>query len=230
MNAIPYDRPEEEWDSYEEGTQEVQDEFALPGRPRRQWFNKKARRCSRSCSPRLASTPACGSRRTSCRTRALPLGRLEPAVARQRVLQRPGGPAPVARPAARPAPPDPEPGSRAPARRAVAGSAACSVAVPAAPAPGATFGTVSSISGDSLYITEASGNTVKVTLSSATKVTKNVTVGKKAVRPGDTVVVAGRRTPMAPSRRQRSATPVRAPRPHRAAVARAVQQQRLFRS
>ena len=36
MNAIPYDRPEEEWDSYEEGTQEL----ALPGRPRRQWFNK----------------------------------------------------------------------------------------------------------------------------------------------------------------------------------------------
>ncbi len=36
MNAIPYDRPEEEWDSYEEGTEEL----ALPGRPRRQWFNK----------------------------------------------------------------------------------------------------------------------------------------------------------------------------------------------
>ena len=54
-----------------------------------------------------------------------------------------------------------------------------------------TFGTVSSISGDTLYITEATGNTVKVTLSSATKVTKNVSVGKKAVRPGDTVVVAG---------------------------------------
>jgi hypothetical protein len=55
----------------------------------------------------------------------------------------------------------------------------------------ATFGTVSNVSGDTLYITEATGNTVKVTLSSATKVTKNVTVGKNAVRPGDTVVVAG---------------------------------------
>ena len=40
-------------------------------------------------------------------------------------------------------------------------------------------------------MTEATGNTVKVTLSSATKVTKNVGVGKKAMRPGDTVVVAG---------------------------------------
>ncbi|MBV9338393.1 MAG: hypothetical protein JO243_21105, partial [Solirubrobacterales bacterium] len=55
----------------------------------------------------------------------------------------------------------------------------------------ATLGTVSNISGDSLYVTETSGNTVKVTLSSATKVTKNITVGKKAVRPGDLVVVSG---------------------------------------
>src|SRR5580700_9366358 len=38
MNAIPYDRPEEEWDSYQEGNEE----FALPGRPRRQWFNRKS--------------------------------------------------------------------------------------------------------------------------------------------------------------------------------------------
>src|SRR5512142_2731093 len=30
MNAIPYDRPEEEWDSYED-----EQDAALPGRPRR---------------------------------------------------------------------------------------------------------------------------------------------------------------------------------------------------
>ena len=40
MNAIPYDRPEEEWDSYQEGTGSRT--FALPGRPRRQWFNRKS--------------------------------------------------------------------------------------------------------------------------------------------------------------------------------------------
>jgi hypothetical protein len=56
---------------------------------------------------------------------------------------------------------------------------------------GATFGTVSAVSGNSLFVTDTSGNTVKVTLSSATKVTKNVGVGKKAVRPGDLVVVSG---------------------------------------
>jgi hypothetical protein len=58
-------------------------------------------------------------------------------------------------------------------------------------AAGGTFGTVSSISGNSLFVTDTSGNTVKVTLSSVTKVTKNVGVGKKAVRPGDLVVVSG---------------------------------------
>ena len=55
----------------------------------------------------------------------------------------------------------------------------------------ATLGTVSAISGDSFLVTTTSGNTVKVTLSSATKVTKNVAVGKNAVRPGDLVTVAG---------------------------------------
>jgi hypothetical protein len=55
-----------------------------------------------------------------------------------------------------------------------------------------SFGTVSSVSGNAIYVTEtASGNVIKVTLSSATKITKNVGVGKSAIRPGDTVVVQG---------------------------------------
>lgn len=62
---------------------------------------------------------------------------------------------------------------------------------PGAGAGGGTFGTVSSVSRNSLFVTDTSGNTVKVTLSSATKVTKTVGVGKKAVRPGDLVVVSG---------------------------------------
>jgi hypothetical protein len=55
----------------------------------------------------------------------------------------------------------------------------------------ASFGTVSSISGHMLYVKDASGNTIKVELSSATTVTKSVTVGKKSLRPGDTVVISG---------------------------------------
>jgi Domain of unknown function (DUF5666) len=55
----------------------------------------------------------------------------------------------------------------------------------------ATFGTVSAVSGGSLYVTDATGNTVKVTFNSATKVTKSVGVSKSAIRPGDTVVIQG---------------------------------------
>jgi hypothetical protein len=55
----------------------------------------------------------------------------------------------------------------------------------------ATFGTVSSLNGNNLYISDASGNTVKVTVTSSTALTKSQTVGKSAIRPGDTVVVQG---------------------------------------
>ena len=56
---------------------------------------------------------------------------------------------------------------------------------------GGSFGTVQSVNGDTIVLTEASGNTVKVRLSSSTKVTKTESVKRSAVRPGDTVIVAG---------------------------------------
>ncbi len=56
---------------------------------------------------------------------------------------------------------------------------------------GGTFGTVSAINGKSLYVTDATGNTVKVTFNAATKVTKSVPVAKNAIRPGDAIVVQG---------------------------------------
>jgi hypothetical protein len=55
----------------------------------------------------------------------------------------------------------------------------------------ASFGTVSSVNGNTIYLTEPTGNTVKVTLSSATKITKSQTASKSSVRPGDSVVVQG---------------------------------------
>jgi hypothetical protein len=58
-------------------------------------------------------------------------------------------------------------------------------------AGGATVGTVASVNGRTVYVTETSGNTVKVTLSSATKITKARTVGRSKINPGDSVVVAG---------------------------------------
>jgi hypothetical protein len=55
----------------------------------------------------------------------------------------------------------------------------------------ATIGTVSTVDGNTIYLTSTSGDTVKVTLSSATKVTKNETVGKGSIRPGDTLSASG---------------------------------------
>jgi hypothetical protein len=56
---------------------------------------------------------------------------------------------------------------------------------------GASFGTVSSVNGKTLVISEASGNTVKVHLASSTKISKSQSVSHSAIRPGDTVVIAG---------------------------------------
>jgi hypothetical protein len=56
---------------------------------------------------------------------------------------------------------------------------------------GASFGTVSSVDGNTIYLTEASGNTVKVTLSSATKITKSQSTSKSSLHPGDALVVQG---------------------------------------
>jgi hypothetical protein len=56
---------------------------------------------------------------------------------------------------------------------------------------GSTIGQVSSISGKTLYVTDASGNTIKVTTSSASQITKTASTTLHNVRPGDSVVVQG---------------------------------------
>ena len=60
-------------------------------------------------------------------------------------------------------------------------------------AGGTTFGTVTVIKGSTLYVTDANGNTVKVTTSASSRVTKTTTatVTLAGVQPGDTVVVRG---------------------------------------
>jgi hypothetical protein len=54
-----------------------------------------------------------------------------------------------------------------------------------------TVGSVASVNGKTLYVTETSGNTVKVKLSRQTAITKSESVSSKKVFPGDEVVVAG---------------------------------------
>jgi hypothetical protein len=182
MNAIPYDRPEEEWDSYED-----EQEVALPGRPRHKvltWWSAGLFAVLLGLvgfyvGVRVEKNQLANSSST---------GGLAAALA---------GAGTGARAA----------GSGSGAARAGATGSGATGATRGAGAGGAggTFrglfgggaggsasvGTVSSVSGNALYITETSGNMVKVTLSSATKVTKSVGVGKNAVRPGDLVTVAG---------------------------------------
>ena len=56
---------------------------------------------------------------------------------------------------------------------------------------GATIGTVSSIDGRTLYVSELSGNTVAVVTTPESKITKSESVGAKAIHPGDSVVIEG---------------------------------------
>ncbi|MGH2879479.1 MAG: hypothetical protein ACRDK4_07745 [Solirubrobacteraceae bacterium] len=56
---------------------------------------------------------------------------------------------------------------------------------------GATVGQVAYTSGHALYVTDAEGNTVKVTTSAASTVTKTVKSDLKAIHPGEMVIVTG---------------------------------------
>jgi hypothetical protein len=56
---------------------------------------------------------------------------------------------------------------------------------------GGTSGTIVSVSGDTLYVKESSGNTVKVKLLATTTLTKSVDVGTRSLHPGDTVSIQG---------------------------------------
>jgi len=56
---------------------------------------------------------------------------------------------------------------------------------------GPTAGTVTNIRGDKLYVTTAAGTMVEVVVPSSSKVTRSQSVGRKAIHPGDTVVVEG---------------------------------------
>jgi len=185
MNAIPYDRPDEGWDSYQEGTED----YSLPGRPRRQWFNKTSAavfalllavigfyvgvRVEKSQVSNTSSSSGAGALSSAAAARLAAAGRTGAGGTASRGAGATGA------------------GATGASATGGGGGFRSLFGGGGAGGAGATFGTVSTVNGDALYITEANGNTVKVTLSSATKVTKNVTVGKDAVRPGDLVVVAG---------------------------------------
>lgn len=58
-------------------------------------------------------------------------------------------------------------------------------------AAGLTFGTVKLVDGDTIYLTDAQGNTVKVTTSGSTKVTESKDGKVADLKPGQTVTIRG---------------------------------------
>jgi hypothetical protein len=54
-----------------------------------------------------------------------------------------------------------------------------------------TVGQVAYVAGDTLYVTDFEGNTIKVVASAGTQVTRTIKSRAKSVRPGETVVVTG---------------------------------------
>ena len=62
-------------------------------------------------------------------------------------------------------------------------------------AAGATTGTVKLVDGANVYVTDASGNVVKVATSDATRITKSGPGVLGDVKPGSTVVVQGQKGP-----------------------------------
>jgi Domain of unknown function (DUF5666) len=186
MNAIPYDGPEEEWDSYED-----EQEVALPGRPRRKvltWWSAGlfavllglvgfyvGVRVEKHQLANSSSTGGFAAALAGTGAGATGTGTTGTGTGAARAGATGSGAGSFARGAGGGA------GGSGSLRGLFGGGAGGSASV----------GTVSSINGNTIYVTETSGNMVKVTLSSATKVTKSVGVGKKAVRPGDLVTVAG---------------------------------------
>jgi hypothetical protein len=170
MSAIPYEQDREEhWEDQREDT------LALPGRPRRKFFNRRSAAllaliaCAAGFYAGIRVEKAQLSSSSSTASAFTP-----PAL---------GGSSATGRA------PSASGGSRSGSASGFPGRGG----FPGAALAGgnASIGTVSSIDGNKLYLTDGSGNTVKVTLSSATKITKSLSVSKRSLHPGDSVVIRG---------------------------------------
>jgi Domain of unknown function (DUF5666) len=192
--AIPYGGPEEDWDRYEG------EELALPGRSRRRFLNPVSAALIalvlgaigfyvgvRVEKGQLSNSSSSASLAAGLRA-AAGAGASRLAGARAGASAARGGASAAG-----------AGGAGVGAGGAGAGAAAAGFAggrgaflSGAIGGGNSSFGTVSSVDGKNIYVTEAgNGNVVKVQLSGATKITKSVGVSKSAVRPGDAVVVQG---------------------------------------
>ena len=161
MSAVPYETPDQDWEETAE-----QDSFSPPGRPRRHFFNRK--------SAALAALITCAAGFYA--GISVEKGQLA-GTASAATTGAPGAAA----------------GGAAAGGPAGAGGFAGRFGGGSAGGAGgnASLGTISSVNGNTIYLTDTTGNTVKVTLSSSTKLTKSLSVSKSSLHPGDSIVVQG---------------------------------------
>ncbi len=192
METYTPDQREEDWDAYED---EPKTETALPRRARRQFFNRRTAalgalitcaigfyagiRVEKSQLSDASSSVASGGGGRAAGLAAL-LGRGGAARTAGATGSGAAGGATGARGA-----------SGAGAGGFAGAGAFAGTGGAGAGGAGAAFGTVASVNGKTILVTDISGNTVKVKLSSSTKITKNQSVSRHAIRPGDTIVVTG---------------------------------------
>jgi hypothetical protein len=187
VNTLPYESREEDWDSYDEPFDD-----GLPGRPRRQYLTKwsalllalivgaagfyagirveKNQLAGSSTGSGSGFATALASRLGAAGGGATGSGTGTTASGRSSASSSAGSGF---------------------ASRFGGGGGAFGGLASAFAGGSATIGTVSSVDGDTIYVQETSGNTVKVTLSGATKITKSEPVSKSKVYPGDSVIAAG---------------------------------------
>lgn len=161
MSALPYQDQEEQWDS---DVQEPQ-MLDLPPRPRRQWFNRGSATLLALIVGAAGFYAGIQIEKSQLTTSSASAGSL-PAFAAGSL------------------------GRRAPAGAGRQGGLPTGFG-PASAGGNGSVGTVSNISGRTIYVKDSTGNTIEVKLSTATKITKSVKVSRRAVRPGDSVVVQG---------------------------------------
>jgi hypothetical protein len=173
MSAIPYeDDHEETWDGAQEDT------LTLPGRRRRQYFNRR--------SAALIAVITCAA--------GFYAGiRVEKSQVTSSSATTAGFTPPSLTGAAGRSGSRGSTGSAASRSASTGGFPGAAGGFPGGALAGAnaSIGTIASVDGKTIYVTTTSGNTVKVTLSSATKISKSLTVAKNSLRPGDSVVIRG---------------------------------------
>ena len=180
MDTYTPDQREEDWDAYPDGPET---EPSLPRRTRRQFLNRRTAALAAlvTCAIGFYAGIRVEKSQIASSSSALTAG----SGAGARAAARAGGFAALfgGRGGASGATGGAPSGAGGPAGSSAGGAGGGGV--------NASFGTVASVKGKTIYVTDTSGNTVKVKVSSATKISKTESASRHAIRPGDTVIVSG---------------------------------------